>query len=47
VPGVSHHHHLGYAAVTGCSTARLAPESRARVESLRWLITAFDFEIDL
>ena len=29
------------------STARLAPESRARVESLLRLITAFDFEIDL
>jgi transposase len=29
------------------TTARLAPESRARVESLLRLITAFDFEIDL
>jgi transposase len=29
------------------TTARLAPESRARVESLLRLITAFEFEIDL
>src|SRR3954464_11477909 len=29
------------------TTARLAPESRARVESLLRLIAAFDFEIDL
>src|SRR5689334_19146026 len=29
------------------TTARLAPESKARVESLLRLITPFDFEIDL